>query len=108
MHDGALRVGVFDASESYGHARHARRVGYIAVTIAESKTFRRPTSNFEEEFDQIWSSISGRSRVDLRRISDLGSISVRSRVDLDSISGRSRVDLESISVNRDQNYQKLL
>ena len=108
MHDGALRVGVFDASESYGHARHARRVGYIAVIGSEGrKQLRRPTSNFEEEFDQIWSSISGRSRSDLDPISDLGSISV----DLGSISLRSqsdlgsRVDLESISVNRDQNYQ---
>ena len=101
MHDGALRVGVFDASESYGHARHARRVGYIAVIGSEGrKQLRRPTSNFEEEFDQIWSSISGRSRVDLSRISDLGSISGRSQSDLGS-----RVDLESISVNRDQNYQ---
>ena len=79
MHDGALRVGVFDASESYGHARRARRVGYIDVTVRGSKQLRRPTSNFEEEFDQIWSSTSGRSRVDLSRISDLGSISSRSR-----------------------------
>ena len=87
MHDGALRVGVFDASESYGHARHARRVGYIAVIGSEGrKQLRRPTSNFEEEFDQIWSSISGRSRVDLSRISDLGSISGRFRVDLSRIS----------------------
>ena len=93
MHDGALRVGVFDASESYGHARHARRVGYIDVTVSGSKQLRRPTSNFEEEFDQIWSSISGRSRVDLSRISDLGSISGRSQVDLGSTSSRSRVDL---------------
>ena len=54
MHDGALRVGVFDASESYGHARHARRVGYIAVIGSEGrKQLRRPTSNFEEEFDEI-------------------------------------------------------
>ena len=29
VHDGALRVGGFDASESYGHARRARRVGYV-------------------------------------------------------------------------------
>ena len=94
VHDGALRVGVFDASESYGHARHARRVGYIAVIGSEGrKQLRRPTSNFEEEFDQIWSSISGRSRVDLSRISDLGSISVRSRVDLGRISGQYRDDL---------------
>ena len=93
MHDGALRVGVFDASESYGHARHARRVGYIAVIGSEGrKQLRRPTSNFEEEFDQIWSSISGRSRVDLGPISYLGSISVRSLYDLSRIS-----DLESIS-----------
>ena len=95
MHDGALRVGVFDASESYGHARHARRVGYIAVIGSEGrKQLRRPTSNFEEEFDQIWSSISGRSRF------DLGSISDRSQSDLGS-----RENLEAISVNRDQNYQ---
>ena len=93
VHDGALRVGVFDASESYGHARHARRVGYIDITVRGSKQLRRPTSNFEEEFDQIWSSISGRSRVDLSRISDLGSISGRSRVDLGSTSSRPRVDL---------------
>ena len=46
VHDGALRVGVFDASESYGHARHARRVGYIDITVGGSKRFRRPTSNF--------------------------------------------------------------
>ena len=37
VHDGALRVGVFDASESYGHARRARRVGYIDVTVSGSK-----------------------------------------------------------------------
>ena len=46
VHDGALRVGVFDASESYGHARRARRVGYIDVTVGGSKQLRRPTSNF--------------------------------------------------------------
>ena len=34
MHDGALRVGVSDASESYGHARHARRVCYTDVTVS--------------------------------------------------------------------------
>ena len=34
---GASRVGVFDASESYGHARRARRVGYIDVTVGGSK-----------------------------------------------------------------------
>ena len=69
-HDGESWIGVFDASESYGHARHARRVGYIAVIGSEGrKQLRRPTSNFEEEFDQIWSSISGRSRVDLELIS---------------------------------------
>ena len=82
VHDGALRVGVFDASESYGHARHARRVGYIAVPVGGSKQLRRPTSNF-------WGSstkFGHRSRVDQ---SDLGS----------------RVNLESISVDRDQNYQ---
>ena len=60
--------------------------------VGGSKQLRRPTSNFEEEFDQIWSSISGRSRVDLGQISDLGSISVRSLYDLSRIS-----DLESIS-----------
>ena len=38
MHDGALRVGVFDASESYGHARRARRVGYIAVIGSEGRS----------------------------------------------------------------------
>jgi hypothetical protein len=93
VHDGALRVGVFDASKSYGHARRARRVGYIAVIgVGGSEQLRRPTINFEEEFDQIWSSISGRSRHDLSRISDLGSISDRSRVDLSRIS-----DLGSIS-----------
>ena len=37
VHDGALRVGVSDAFESYGHARHARRVGYIDVTVGGSK-----------------------------------------------------------------------
>ena len=101
VHDGALRVGVFDASESYGHARHARRVGYIAVIGSEGrKQLRRPTSNFEEEFDQIWSLISGRSRVDLGPISDLGSISLRSQSHLGSWD-----NLEAISVNRDQNYQ---
>ena len=31
-HDGESRIGVFDASESDGRTRHARRVGYIAVT----------------------------------------------------------------------------
>ena len=45
-HDGESRIGVFDASESYGHARHARRVCYIDVTVGGSKQFRRPTSNF--------------------------------------------------------------
>jgi len=40
VHDGALRAGVFDASESYGHARHARRVGYIAVTGSEGPNRR--------------------------------------------------------------------
>ena len=93
VHDGALRVGVSDASESYGHARHARRVCYTDVTVSGSKQLRRPTSNFEEEFDQIWSSISGRSRHDLSRISDLGSISGRSRVDHSRISGQSRDNL---------------
>ena len=72
MHDGALRVGVFDASESYGHARRARRVGYIAVIGSEGQsgsvglpvTLRRNSTKFGH-----------RSRVDLSRISDLGSIS---------------------------------
>ena len=73
-------------SESYGHARRARRVGYIDVTVGGSKQLRRPTSNFEKEFDQIWSSISGRSRHNLSRTSDLGSISGRYRVDLSRIS----------------------
>ena len=77
MHDGASRVGVFDASESYGHARHARRVGYIAVTVGGSKKFRRPTSNFEEEFVRQnlvidLGSISGRSQSDLGFRVDLG------------------------------------
>ena len=109
MHDGALRVGVFDASESYGHARHAKRVGYIAVIGSEGRsssvglpvTLRRNSIKFDH-----------RSRVDLGPISELGSISGRSRVDqgrsrvdLGSISGRYRVDIESISVNPDQNYQ---
>ena len=105
VHDGALRVGVFDASESYGHARHARRVGYKAVIGSEGRsssvglpvTLRRNSTKFGH-----------RSRVDLSRISDLGSISGRSQVDLFTISVGSRisrVDLESISVNRDQNYQ---
>ena len=56
MHDGALRVGVSDASESYGHARHARRVGYIDVIGSEgqrSSVGLPRTSNFEEEFDEI-------------------------------------------------------
>ena len=34
VHDGALRVGVSDASESYGHARRARRVCYTDVTVS--------------------------------------------------------------------------
>ena len=34
VHDGALRVGVSDASESYGHARHARRVCYTDVKVS--------------------------------------------------------------------------
>ena len=38
VHDGALRVGVFDASESYGHTRRARRVGYIGVTESEGRS----------------------------------------------------------------------
>ena len=46
VHDGALRVGGLDASESYGHTRRARRVGYIDVTVGGSKQLRRPTSNF--------------------------------------------------------------
>ena len=37
VHDGVLRVGVFAASESYGHTRRARRVGYIAVTVGGSE-----------------------------------------------------------------------
>ena len=41
VHAGALRVGVFDASESYGHARHARRVCYTDVTVSGSKQLRR-------------------------------------------------------------------
>ena len=90
MHDGALRVGVFDASESYGHARHARRVGYIAVTGSEGRSSFVGLPVTLEEFGQIWTSISGRSRVDLSRISDLGSISGRSQVDLGRISGQSR------------------
>ena len=80
VHDGALRVGVFDASESYGHTRRAKRVGYIAVTVGWSKKFRRPTSNSWE-------------------------IRPNLAIDLDSISTRSRLDLDTISVNRDQNYQ---
>ena len=67
VHDGALRVGVSDASESYGHARRARRVGYIAATVGGSEKFRRPTSNSsEEELDQMWSSISGRAPCTVR------------------------------------------
>ena len=31
-HDGESRIGVFDASESGVRTRHARTVGYIAVT----------------------------------------------------------------------------
>ena len=89
VHDGALRVGVFDASESYGHARRARRVGYIAVIGSEGQsgsvglpvTLRRNSTKFGH-----------RSRV------DLGSISVGSR-----ISGY----LESISVNRDDGVSLL-
>ena len=88
VHDEALRVGGFDASESYGHARRARRVGYIAATVGGSEKFRRPTSYQTGRVTLI----SGRSRHDLSRISDLGSISGRSRVDLSRIS-----DLESIS-----------
>ena len=63
MHDEALRVGVFDASESYGHARRARsqegrlhsgyRVGARTTEGQSTKKFRRPTSNFEEELDEI-------------------------------------------------------
>ena len=36
VHDGALRVGVFDASEteSYEHTRRARRVSHIAARSA--------------------------------------------------------------------------
>ena len=96
VHDGALRVGVFDASESYGHARHARRVGYIAVIGSDGRnssvglpvTLRRNSSKFGH-----------RSRVDLGSISVGSRISGRSRVDLDTISvgsrisGQSRVDL---------------
>ena len=97
MIDGALRVGVFDTSESYGHARRARRVGHIAVIGSEGRrssvglpdvTLRRNSTKFDH-----------RSRVDLGPISGLRSISSRSRVDLrrisnlDSISSRSRVDL---------------
>ena len=62
VHDGALRVGVSDASESYGHARHARRVGYKAVIGSEGRsssvglpvTLRRNSTKFGH-----------RSRVDL-------------------------------------------
>ena len=90
VHDGALRVGVFDASESYGHARHARRVGYIAIIGSEGRsssvglpvTLRRNSTKFGH-----------RSRVDLGSISAGSRISGRSRVDLGPISGQSRDDL---------------
>ena len=46
MHDGAmmerLAARVFDASESYEHARRAGRVGYIDVTVRGSKKLRLP------------------------------------------------------------------
>eukprot|EP00966_Prymnesium_polylepis_P315524 7290626-Prymnesium_polylepis.1 len=48
----------------------AGKVGYMAVTVGGSKTFRRPTSNI-----------------------NLGPILVRSRSDLGPISARSRLDL---------------
>ena len=41
VHDRGLRVEVFDASESYGHARRARRVGYMAVTVGGSENSPR-------------------------------------------------------------------
>ena len=54
VHDGALRVGVFDAFESYGHARRARRVSYLDVTGSEGRsssvglpvTLRRNSTKF--------------------------------------------------------------
>ena len=48
VHDRGLRTWVFDASESYGHTRRARRLGYMAVTVGGSENFPRPTSNFRE------------------------------------------------------------
>ena len=65
-HDGESRTGVFDASESYGHTRRARRVGYIAVIGSEGRsssvglpvTLRRNSTKFGH-----------RSRVDLESIS---------------------------------------
>ena len=104
VHDGALRVGVFDASESYGHARRARRVGYIAVIGSEGRrssvglpvTLRRNSTKFGH---RSWVDLGSRSRSDLGSRFDLGSISLRSRFDLfaisvgSRISSRSRVDL---------------
>ena len=75
VHDGALRVGVSDASESYGHARRARRVSHIAATVGGSKESRRPTSNFggiRPNLAMDLGSISDRSRYDLVSRLDLG------------------------------------
>ena len=98
--DGALRVGVFDASESYGHARRARRVGYIAVIGSEG---RRSSVGLLVVLYHLPVTLSlsfDRSRVDLGPISTLGSIStgryrsdLGTQFDLGSISVRSQADL---------------
>ena len=83
VHDRGLRVGVFDASESYGHTRRARRVGYMAVTVGGSENSPRPTSNFRGNRPNLVIDLgpnSGRSRVDLGSISvlvDLGSAEIK-------------------------------
>ena len=76
VHEQESRIGVFDASESDGRTRHARR-GRLHSRCR--RRLRRPTSK-SASFDQIWQP-------------DLGPISVRSR------------GLDSISATEVENYQ---
>ena len=59
VHDGALRERFLMLLSRMDTPVRARRVGYIDVTVRGSKKFRGLPVTLEE-FDQIWSSISGR------------------------------------------------
>ena len=82
VHDRPLRVGIFDASASYGSTRRARRIDCVSVTVGGSKQLRRPTSNFGRNSTKF----CHRSRVDLDMISVGSRFSGRSRINLGSIS----------------------